>query len=101
MYAFRFFHYANDMAKRVEVLKDYLVEMDAVCALIDLEYMISAIIRELKGEGGDCDLDDFMDISKEIMSANDEDEVNEIIRNRLNVKVERDEFCYWKMFPKK
>lgn len=89
------------MAKRVEILKDYLGEMNAVCALIDLEYMISAIIRELKEEGGDCDLDNFMDISKEIMSANGEDEVNEIIRNRLNVKVEMDESCAWKMFPKR
>lgn len=84
-----FFYLANEQAKRITAMEDYLFGGLAPMGggqfyflAIGLEYMVSAHLAEITNMTG-CDLDEFSETSLKILSAESEKKIDGIVSECL------------------
>ena len=80
-----FFYLANEQAKRITSIEDFLFGGLAPIGggefyflAIGLEYMVSAHLAEITNQTG-CDLDEFSEVSLKILDAENEKVIDKIV----------------------
>lgn len=80
-----FFYLANEQAKRIASIQDFLFGGLAPTGggefyflAIGLEYMVSAHLAEITNQTG-CDLDEFSEVSLKKLDAENEKEIDKIV----------------------